>query len=120
MGCIYLGSHTAFEAFAGSFTVLTTLSYLAALVPFMLRRRSSVPPGPVYMKGALGYVVNVLACGFMLVWIVFYCFPYTAEFTIESMNWSSLMTGGLTILVALWWYHIQGRYKGPPVLMTEF
>ncbi|KAJ9151147.1 amino acid transporter [Pleurostoma richardsiae] len=117
MGCVYLGSHTAFEAFVGSFAVLTTLSYLAALLPHLLRRRTTVPAGPIYMRGALGYVVNVLSCGFMLVWVVFYCFPYTKEFTVESMNWSSLMAGGLTILVGAWWLYIQGRYQGPRVLL---
>lgn len=32
MGCIYVGSTTAFNAFVGSFVVLSTLSYLAALL----------------------------------------------------------------------------------------
>ncbi|OJJ03403.1 hypothetical protein ASPVEDRAFT_134398 [Aspergillus versicolor CBS 583.65] len=117
MGLIYLGSYTAFEAFVSSFTVLTTLSYLAALLPFVLKRRASVPPGPFSMRGPLGWVVNVLSLGYMMVWIVLYCFPATKDFNAASMNWSSVIAGGLTVLVALWWFTIQGRYQGPPVLM---
>ncbi|KAF4636614.1 hypothetical protein G7Y89_g1477 [Cudoniella acicularis] len=49
LGAIYVGSSTAFNAFVGSFVVLSTLSYLAAILPFMFTRRSSrssLPPGP--------------------------------------------------------------------------
>lgn len=92
------------------------MSYLAALIPFVIRGRSGVPAGPFNMSGITGWVVNLLACGYMTVWIFFYCFPYTKEFTLESMNWSSLMVGGLTVLVGIWWLCIQRRYKGPAIL----
>jgi choline transport protein len=41
LGCIYVGSSTAFNAFVGSFVVLSTLSYLAAIMPFVFTRRFS-------------------------------------------------------------------------------
>lgn len=117
MGCIYLGSETAFEAFASSFVVLTTLSYLAALLPYLLSGRSSITPGPIRMNKFLGYAANIVACGYMIVWPIFYCFPYSAEVSAQTMNYSSLITGGLTILVAVWWFCIQRHYKPPPVLV---
>lgn len=120
MGCIYIGSQTAFEAFVGSFTVLTTMSYLAAIIPFMIRRRASVPPGPFFMKGALGWTMNTLSCGYMMVWVIFYCFPYTANFSLESMNWSSLLVGGLTVLVALWYVCIQGPLQRTSCAVNEY
>jgi choline transport protein len=118
MGLIYLGSYQAFEAFVGSFVVLTTLSYLAALIPFLCHGRASVAPGPFFIRGPLGFVVNAVSCLFMLVWLVFYCFPYAVPTSVEEMNYSSLMAGGLTILIGLWWFWVEKKYKGPPVIIT--
>ncbi|MCJ1230173.1 hypothetical protein MMC12_006845 [Toensbergia leucococca] len=58
LSCIYVGSSTAFSAFVGSFVVLSTLSYLAAILPHLLSRRANVAPGWFWMKGSIGYVVN--------------------------------------------------------------
>ncbi|KAI0007225.1 putative choline transport protein [Xylariaceae sp. FL0662B] len=117
MGLIYLGSDVAFEAMVGSFVVLTTLSYLAAVLPFALRGRKGLARGPFFIRGPLGFVVSFVSCGFMLVWTVFYCFPYSVPVSAADMNYSSLIVGGLTILVGLWWLHAQSRYKGPPVVL---
>ncbi|KAE8451736.1 hypothetical protein EG329_003193 [Mollisiaceae sp. DMI_Dod_QoI] len=68
LGAIYVGSSTAFNAFVGSFVVLSTLSYLASILPFMLTRRFSrsqehtglnangMRPGPFQMGNKLGLV----------------------------------------------------------------
>ncbi|KAI1077311.1 putative choline transport protein [Whalleya microplaca] len=117
MGLIYLGSDVAFKAMVGSFIVLTTLSYLAAILPFALRKRRGLAPGPFFLKGALGFVVSFMSCGFMLVWAVFYCFPYELPVDAANMNYSSLIVGALTILVGLWWFWVQSRYQGPPVIL---
>ena len=116
MGLIYLGSHTAFEAFVGSFVVLTTLSYLAALIPFLISGRSSVTRGAFFMPGWVGHAVSGVACSYMVVWIIFYCFPYVLPATADNMNYSSLMAGALTVLIGSWWFAVQGRYNGPPVV----
>ncbi|KAF2112778.1 choline transporter [Lophiotrema nucula] len=119
MGCIYLGSTTAFEAFVGSFVVLTTLSYLAALLPFLLSGRRSVPAGSFFMKGMVGFAVNFIACAFMTVWLVFYCFPYVYPVTAENMNYSCLISGGLTIVIGAVWFLRQGEYESPPVVLKQ-
>ncbi|KAH8682127.1 amino acid/polyamine transporter I [Xylariales sp. PMI_506] len=117
MGLIYLGSSVAFDAFVGSFVVLTTLSYLAALLPFLFSKRQSVRAGPFFIKGALGFVINAVSCLFMVVWLVFYCFPYALPVDAEGMNYASLMAGGLTVFIGAWWFCVQGKYKGPHVLL---
>jgi hypothetical protein len=81
MGCIFVGSALAFEPFVGSFLVLTTLSYLATLLPFFFSGRRSVPAGPFFVRGIAGFVVSAVSCAFMLVWLVFYCFPYVYTVT---------------------------------------
>ncbi|KAI0599821.1 putative choline transport protein [Biscogniauxia sp. FL1348] len=120
MGLVYLGSDVAFAAMVGSFALLTTLSYLAALVPFALRGRGRhLRPGPFFVPGARGYAVTAVSCGYLLVWLVFYCFPYSLPVAAADMNYSSVIVGGLTLLVAIWWFCVQGRYEGPPVIVMS-
>ncbi|KAF2713231.1 hypothetical protein K504DRAFT_517212 [Pleomassaria siparia CBS 279.74] len=119
MGLIYLGSSTALEVFVGSFVVLTTLSYLAALVPFLFSGRTSIPPGPFFMKGALGFVVNAIACAFMVAWLIIYWFPYVYPVAAENMNYSSLITGGLTIIMGLIWILRKDIHESPPVVLKQ-
>ena len=117
LGCIYIGSTTAFNAFVGSFVLLTTSSYLAVLLPHILSRRSNIMPGPFWMNGVLGYTIHGLSCLYIAVFIVIFCFPYTLPVQASNMNYSCLMLGGLTILVSVIWI-FKGRkgYKGPQAL----
>ncbi|KAH7138526.1 amino acid/polyamine transporter I [Dendryphion nanum] len=114
LGCIYVGNTTAFSAFVGSFIVLSTASFLAFLVPHIITRRRHVAPGPFRMPDVVFYPVAILACGYMMVFIVIYFFPYAVPFTAASMNYSCLIVGGLSLFVAGWWFYIRGRgYIGP-------
>lgn len=113
LACIYVGSTTAFNAFVSSYIQLSTLSYLFAILPHVLTRRSSVAPGYFWMKAPIGYTVNILSCIYIVAFIVIFCFPYTLPTDAKSMNYASLMTGGLTIFVAVWWFFRQSNYKGP-------
>ena len=117
LGCIYVGSTTAFNAFVGSFVLLTTSSYLAVLLPHILSRRSNVMPGPFWMKGLLGYMIHGISCLYIAVFIVIFCFPYTLPVQARNMNYSSLMMGGLTIMVSgVWIFKGRKGYKGPQAL----
>ena len=114
LGCIYVGSSTAFNAFVGSFVILTTLSYLAAIGPHILSKRSNIVPGPFWMKGPVGYIANGLSCIYMIVFIVVFCFPYSLPVTPFNMNYSCLTTGGFTVIFSGWWLWIRDRgYRGP-------
>ncbi|RYP63232.1 hypothetical protein DL770_009433 [Monosporascus sp. CRB-9-2] len=117
MGLLYLASDVAFQAMVGSFVVLVALSYLAAVLPFLLRGRRGVEPGPFFVRGVPGTVISAVSCGFMMVWVVFYCFPYAKPVTAADMNYSSLIVGGLTALVGAWWFRVRESYRGPPVLL---
>lgn len=113
LACIYVGSTTAFNAFVGCYVQLSSLSYFTAIFPHILTRRSTFTPGPFWMKGLIGYVVNTLSCIYIIAFIVIFCFPYTLPPTAANMNYASLMTGGLSIFVAVWWFFRQGSYQGP-------
>jgi hypothetical protein len=118
MGCIYVGSATAFNAFVGSYIILSTLSYLAAILPHLLSRRSNVAPGWFWMSGAIGFVVNAVVCVYIVAFIVIFCFPAALPFNAATMNYSCLIAGGLTVFVGAFWFWRQGDYEGPKAVTT--
>ena len=89
-GAIQLGSTTAFTDLVGSFIILTSTSYLLAILPHILTKRANVPPGPFWM-GASGYIVNGLACVLIAFFNTFFCWPYAYPVTVSGINcrWSS-------------------------------
>jgi choline transport protein len=118
LGLIYIGSPLAFNAFIGVFAILTTMSYLAAILPHLLSGRRFVKPGPFWMPGILGYIVSGIACGYIIVFNILYMFPYSMPVSSETMNYSCVMAGGTTIVAGLWylWKRNHG-YTGPRVLL---
>ena len=119
LGCIYVGSQTAFSAFIGSFVVLSSISYLAAILPHLLSRRANIAPGWFWMKGATGFVVNAIACLYIMAFVVIFCFPFALPFDAASMNYTCLITGGLTVFVAIFWFWRQRDYVGPHFVPLE-
>ncbi|MCJ1309396.1 hypothetical protein MMC25_003055 [Agyrium rufum] len=119
-GCIYVGSSTAFNAFVGSFVILSTLSYLGALLPYVITRRKYIVPGPFWMKGNLGLAMHGIACIYIAVFVVIFCFPYALPVDAGSMNYSCLVSGGLTVFITCWWFWKGSRgYTGPQALTIE-
>lgn len=119
LGCIYLGSSTAFSAFVGSFVVLSSLSYLAAILPHLLRRRAGITPGWFWMKGPVGFVVNALACVYIFAFVIIFCFPFSLPAAAGTMNYASLMTGGLSLFVAGFWLWRRKDYRGPTYVALD-
>jgi choline transport protein len=120
LGAIYVGNSTAFAAFVGSFIVMSSCSYLAFILPNILSRRRYIIRGPFTMPDPVFYTVSSVACGYMLVWIVIYCFPYAVPFDATNMNYSCVIVGGLTIFVAVWYRVIRARgYEGPRFMIEE-
>jgi len=117
LGCIYIGSTTAFNAFVGSFVVLSSSSYVAAIGPHLVTKRSHVIPGPFWMKGAFGFIMDGIACTYLIVFVIVYCFPFALPVTAGNMNYASLITGGLSLFVLFWWFWRGSRgYKGPQAI----
>ncbi|KAL8949946.1 MAG: hypothetical protein Q9222_003978 [Ikaeria aurantiellina] len=119
LGCIYVGSTTAFSAFAGSFVILSTLSYVSAILPHLLGGRKSLVPGWFWMRGVTGFVVNGIASAYIIVFIVIFCFPFSLPVDAASMNYACLMSGGLSLFVLLFWFVRQSAYVGPKEVILD-
>lgn len=115
LGCIYVGSTTAFNAFVGSFVIMSSSSYIAAILPHLITGRKNIQYGPFNLnKGPLGYICNAIACAYMMVWFVIYCFPFFLPVDAATMNYSSLLWGGFTMLFLAWWFlGARKNYIGP-------
>lgn len=82
----------------------------------MFTGRKNIVPGWFHLgHGIFGWIVNGIAFSYILVTNIFFCFPYTAPpVSAETMNYTSLVSYGLVVLVLLWWV-VGGRknFKGP-------
>ncbi|KAF9885837.1 hypothetical protein FE257_012309 [Aspergillus nanangensis] len=114
LGFIYIASTTAFQALVSSYIVLSTLSYLGAILPHLLTGRKNIVPGPFYLGQQLGFLVNVSTVAYISVTVVFFCFPLVLPVTAANMNYTSVIIVGLVTLTAVWWA-FRGRrdYRGP-------
>lgn len=72
------------------------------------------------MPKIIGVFVNAIACGFTTIILAFSCFPPIAAVDKTTMNYSSVVTGGVMIL-ALVYYAVRARkvYQGPTIETNE-
>lgn len=113
VGCIYVGNTTAFNAFVSSFVVLTTISYGIAIAAHMATGRKSVLPGPFHL-GRWGWAINTLSILYILFSDIVFCFPFVQPVDAANMNYVSVIVGGFTVFVTLWWLlRARGNYEGP-------
>ncbi|KAJ5384768.1 Amino acid/polyamine transporter I [Penicillium concentricum] len=114
LGCIYIGSTTAFQALISSFIVLSSLSYFGAIFPHVLSGRGNMVPGPFYMGQKLGMAVNIVSLLYISVTVIFFCFPLVLPATVQNMNYTSVIVVGLMVLTAFWWvFRGRRQYCGP-------
>lgn len=118
LGAIYVGSSTAFNAFVGSFILHTTASYTLAILPHLLTGRKNIEVyGPFHLKGLIGFLVNGIACTYMIVFFVIYCFPFFLPTDAGSMNYAVVIWGGFTVMISAWWFFAARKdYVGPPIV----
>lgn len=89
IGCIYLGSSSAFNAFIGTGLVLQHISYAFPAVLLMYRKRSETwlpASAPFKLPGAVGWVVNIVTVCFAVVVLIFYDFPTVMPVTGSNMS----------------------------------
>lgn len=71
------------------------------------------------MKGTWGFAVNSVSCVYIALFVVIFCFPFSMPVEASSMNYASLITGGLTIFVAAFWFWRQEDYVGPKSVILD-
>jgi len=114
VGCIYVASKTAFNAIIGSYVLMSSSAYIAAILPHLLTGRRNVSYGPVRLGKLSGCVINAVSCIYMIVAFVIYCLPFSLPVNAQNMNYACLVWGGFTLLLGIYWL-LRGKnsYTGP-------
>ncbi|KAK4543044.1 hypothetical protein LTR36_005821 [Oleoguttula mirabilis] len=97
IGCVYLGSSTAFNAILSTGLILQQVSFAFPVMCLMLRRRSPkyLPSSRSFRLGPLGWLANVVTVAFAAIVLVFYCFPVEMPVTGSSMNYACVVLGAM-------------------------
>ncbi|KAA1478995.1 APC amino acid permease, partial [Dentipellis sp. KUC8613] len=117
-GLLDFASPVAANAIFSLTAMALDLSYI---IPIFFRRvfqnhpEVQFKPGPFYMgDGLLGWLVNVNCILWTLFVTVIFSLPTVLPVTKDTMNYASVITGGVVILSSIW-YLIDGHrhYHGP-------
>lgn len=108
LGCLYLGSSTAFNAMLGSAVTINNIAYLIPILTNVLQRRKVLVRGKFHMGTWKGMLVNVVALCWLVFAIVFFSFPYYQPVSAENMNYTCVCVGGIGCIALTWWF-VAGR-----------
>lgn len=72
------------------------------------------------MPPIIGIIVNAIACAFATIIFAFSCFPAVTPVNKLTMNYSSVVTGGVMIF-SIVYYIVRGRkkYHGPTIEIDD-
>ncbi|GAM42824.1 hypothetical protein TCE0_044r17147 [Talaromyces pinophilus] len=110
LGCLYLGSSTAFNSMLGAAVTINNVAYLIPIATNMIMGRTGMHKG-VFHMGKWGWLINGVTVAWLLFAIVFFSFPYSMPVTVQNMNYTCVVVGGLPILILVWWFVGSKKYK---------
>ena len=111
LGMIYLGSSSAFTAFASVGVIALAASYGVPLAISIFTRRDEVNKARWRMPHGVGLVVNSVALLWILFQVVLFCMPVGIPVTSTSMSYASVVFLGLLTLSILWYLYYARRSK---------
>lgn len=107
IGCIYLGSSTAYNAMVTACITFLLLSYCVPTCCLLYRGRNSIKRGPFWM-GRLGLFANIVTVAWTGFALVFYCFPTVMPATGGNMNYASAVLVAFFLYAIIYWV-VRGR-----------
>ncbi|KAJ5818165.1 hypothetical protein N7474_003756 [Penicillium riverlandense] len=111
LGCIYLGSSTAFNAMMSSAVTINNIAYLVPILTNVLLLRKTMHRGPFFMGFVPGMLVNTISAAWLVFAIVFFSFPYYKPVTASNMNYTCAVVGGFLIIELAWWLIAGKKYS---------
>jgi choline transport protein len=89
IGCVYLGSSTAFNAFIGTGSILQLVTFAFPAALLLARRRPArfLPQSHTFrLPRAFGWVANLFTVGFALICLIFWDLPAVLPVTGSNMS----------------------------------
>ncbi|KAK1767913.1 amino acid/polyamine transporter I [Phialemonium atrogriseum] len=123
IGCIYLGSSTAFNAFIGSGLLLQQCSFAFPAALLLWHRRSDdvLPKTRSVNLGLFGWLANLVTLLFAPFITIMYCFPIELPVTAATMNYTCAVVGVMFLFSLVnWFLHARKEYKGPRLPQGQF
>ncbi|KAI7347160.1 hypothetical protein KC320_g7424 [Hortaea werneckii] len=111
LGCLYLGSSTAFNSLMGTAVTVNNSAYMVPILTNLLTGRRNMHKGSFFMSGWKGFAVNTIAVCWLSFAIVFFSFPYYKPVTAQNMNYTCVVVGGLALLQLGWWLCVGKGYS---------
>ncbi|KAJ5802155.1 uncharacterized protein N7503_004605 [Penicillium pulvis] len=111
LGCIYLGSSTAFNSMMSSAVTINNLAYVVPILTNVLLRRRTMHRGPFSMGQFTGMTVNIISVLWLVFAIVFFSFPFEMPATVSNMNYTCVVVGGFLIIELVWWIIAGKKYS---------
>jgi choline transport protein len=109
VGCIYMGSTTAYNAMVTGCITFLLLSYAIPICCLLYKGRNSIKHGPFWL-GPLGLVANIVTLCWTLFACIFFSFPSTMPVTKDNMNYACVVLFGMTIYAVAYW-HLRGHKR---------
>ncbi|KFY47435.1 hypothetical protein V496_10670 [Pseudogymnoascus sp. VKM F-4515 (FW-2607)] len=119
LGCLYLGSSTAFNALLGSAVTINNLAYLVPILTNVLMRRTTIHRGTFHMSYTVGMTVNIVTVIWLVFAIVFFSFPYVKPVSAQNMNYTCACVGGFLVLETAWWFVAGKEYTAKILKVKE-
>lgn len=119
-GVIYVGSTTAFNSFISASILVMNVSYAIPQGIALYRGRQKVIPPCTFRLGAFGYFANAFTVAWVAMYVVFFSFPFQYPTTVQSMNYVSVVAGGIVfIVIGAWFGGKKKTFTGPVSLPSE-
>lgn len=109
IGCIYMGSTTAYNAMVIGCIIFLLLSYMVPVVFLLIKGRNNIQHGPFWM-GTIGLVANYVVIFWAIFTTIFYSFPAVMPVTAGNMNYVSVVVGVFFLYAVIYWF-ARGKYR---------
>ncbi|KIX01381.1 uncharacterized protein Z518_09106 [Rhinocladiella mackenziei CBS 650.93] len=114
LGCVYLGSSTAFNALVGCNVLLANISFAFPIGLLLFGRRKYLEHATFSLGNKIGPAVNAIALAWIVFMVIFFDFPFTMPVHADNMNYSSVIIGAVVLFSSAYWlWKGHDRYKGP-------
>lgn len=121
IGCIFLGSSSAFNAIVSASVVALGITYAMPPAINLLRGRRMLPPTRSFkLPGLIGWIANIVGVLYTVLTTVLFVFPPALPVTGSSMNYC-IVAFAVVIIISLIQWILDGRksYSGPKVDIDE-
>ncbi|EMT73602.1 Choline transport protein [Fusarium odoratissimum] len=118
LGCVNLGSASAFTAFVSVGVIALACAYLIPIAISLAFGRTEVAKAKWHL-GAIGTAANATSVCWILFQLVLFSMPSALPVTAETMNYASVVFVGFLVLCGVWYFAWGKRSKCMSHFMIE-